>query len=230
MNKTVFFTISVSILAMLMLCSCSLGWYSTSKEECDLTVSDRITISYNERDYVIINERLYAAEIGKWVGVVNKNLSGVMFASVYTDKENTDMINISVNDTFFRAIAADKLSSEMSLFELGAYSSFQTGAHTVTIDENNALQLHYNGNTYAVTDRRIARRDLGSYVCSIARSLTCDADSGRIIPKDESLAIDWDGTLKQNRRLLNYTNVYLVKNTDELAVCINGEFYIANKL
>ncbi|MBQ9535042.1 MAG: NisI/SpaI family lantibiotic immunity lipoprotein [Clostridia bacterium] len=229
MNKKVYLIMPILVLTMLLLCSCAFIRYPMNKEKCGLTVNDRITVSYNEHDYVIINERLDAEEIGAWIGVVNKNISGVMFASVYTDKKNADMINISINDAFFRAIATDKLLDEMSLFELDAYQAYQAGVQTVSIDESNALQLLFNGNTYAVTDRQIARSDLGAFVCSIARSLTCDADTGRIIPKDEALAVDWDGSLKQNRRLLNYGNVYWAKNTDDLAVGINGEFRIAAK-
>lgn len=229
MNKKVCFLASSLIIAMLLMCGCSIERYYMQKKQCEISIDDWITVSYNEHDYYIINERVDAAEIGTWVGVINKNMSGVMFSSVYTDKKNADMIDISINDAFFRAIAVDKLVEGMCPYELHAYSSYQAGIQTVSLDANNALRLIFNGDTYAVTENRIERSDLGSFVCSIARSLTCDAETGRIISKEEALAIDWDGSLQQNRRLLNYGNVYWVKNTDDLAVGINGKFYIAVK-
>ena len=218
---------AVLLSASFLLCSCALKHFYQGKEKCELTVTDRVIVTCGEKEYVIISEELAAHDIGNWIGTINKNISGVMFATVYADKKNTDMIDISINDTFYRAVLIDSLSDEMALFHIDAISGVETD---IKLNEENAMELLYNGDIYRITERIVDTKYKGEYIGCIARSIVCDADTGRILPKEEYLSIDWGGGREQNRRAMTYENVCKIKDSfDEIGIEIDGVYYVAEK-
>ncbi|MEE1101729.1 MAG: NisI/SpaI family lantibiotic immunity lipoprotein [Agathobacter sp.] len=208
---------------------------SNDKEKCGIAVSDRFTITYQNNEYVMLSEQISKEMVGAWVGYVNKNISGAMFSTVYLDKTNEDMINVAVDDSFYRAVKKEKMKEEQAIMQVVDEGLFDSGEDTIpkelTVNPNNATQLIAEDKVYQVTDEKISRERLEGYITSISEYVVFDSDTKKILEREEYVKIDWDGTKgeENNRTIWVYTDVYRVmdSNMDSIGVKINGMYYIA---
>lgn len=208
------------------------------KEKCSIHVSDKITITYDSNEYVMLKDRVSEDNVGEWVGYVSKNISGAMFSTVYLDKSDEDMINVAVDNCFYKAVKADKLEDNQVAMRLEDGEIFDK-EETVLFEEpeinpENATQLVCNGRVYQVTDEVLSRECLDKYIAGISKYIVFDTDTKKVLSQEKYAQIDWHGTKTQgeSRTVWVYTDVYEIKDSEEdsIAVKINGEYYSAELL
>lgn len=232
--------VGILLTTISMLCiGCNVNYSpSGSKEKCDITVSDRITLTYRDNEYVMLSEQVSQDNVGAWVGYVNKNISGAMFSTVYLDRKNEEMINVAVDNNFYRAVKKEQWKEEQDLMQVADANLFDKGENMIPkelmVNPNNATQLIGDDKVYQVTDENISKEMLESYITSVSEYVVFDSDTKKILKREEYAKIDWDGTERdgRNRTIWVYTDVYRVKysDMDSIGVKINGTYYIATLL
>lgn len=134
------------------------------KEKCSIHVSDKITITYDSNEYVMLKEQVSEDNIGEWVGYVSKNISGAMFSTVYLDKNDADMINVAVDNYFYKAVKADKLEDNQVVMYLEDGEIFEKEEAALlkrlAVNPENATQLVCDDRVYQVTDEVLSRECL----------------------------------------------------------------------
>lgn len=209
---------------------CGANTLMQDKVKCTIESGEVLTIHYKDKDYIVLAEEIGANEIGEWVGYIYQNISGVMFATVYQDKESDDMINVAADNLFYRAIEADKLTDGQQVLVLAdsAGETEAAGQQKILVNDRNVTQLVYLDNLYQVTEKEVEREELGDFITSIAKYMVYDVETLTEISKEEYTKMDWDGGDDQGRAVRVYGNVYHIKNTEEeLGVEVNGIYYVA---
>lgn len=215
-------------------CSAEEDFY-IGKEECELKVSDKVTIVYKDNEYVVLSEKVPKENVGTWVGYINKNVSGAMFSTVYLDKEGDEMINVAIDDCFYRAVEEDGLETEQKLLQLSDFEGDETGIiKFLSVNPDDATQLIGNDKIYQVTDEVVLREEVEGYQTSISAYVIFDTNTKKIIEKAEYTKIDWTGEefKNENRTVWVYKDVFRIKNSDweKIAVNVNGEYHVAKLL
>lgn len=218
-----------AIIIILFGTGCGLNTLMEDKEKCTIEFDDMLTIHYNNKNYIVLAEEVSAGDIGEWVGYIYQNVSGVMFATVYLDKENETMINVAADNLFYRAVEEDKLAADQKILELSESPnvSVDAGQQKIWVNTANVTQIIYLDNVYQVTEKEVEREKLGDFITSIAKYMVYDVDTLTEVNKEEYTKIDWDGGDYQGRAVRVYGNVYHIKDTEELGVEVNGVYYAA---
>lgn len=221
-----------------LLCIFCAGCGADNKEKCDINVSDTITITYADKEYVMLSETVPQEEIGAWVGYVYETISGAMFSTVYLDKTNENMIDVAVDDSFYRAVRVEVREEEQALMQPEDKKIFDTEEgifpKELTVNPDNATQLIGEDKVYQVTDQSISKEDLQGYIMGISEYVVFDTDTKKVLERKEYTQIDWDGKESdgKERTVWVYTDVYRIKESDmdSIGVKINGTYYIATVL
>lgn len=222
-----------------LICIFCAGCGVDNKEKCDINVSDTITITYADKEYVMLSETVSQEEIGAWVGYVSENISGAMFSTVYLDKKNENMIDVAVDDSFYRAVRAEVREEEQALMQPEDKKIFDNifdieegiFPKELTVNPDNATQLIGEDKVYQVTDQSISKEDLQGYITGISEYVVFDTDTKKVLERKEYTQIDWDGRESdgKERTVWVYMDVYRIKESDmdSIGVKINGTYYIA---
>lgn len=205
------------------------------KEECELIVSDNVTIVYNDNEYVVLSEKVSKEDVGTWVGYINKNVSGAMFSTVYLDEKYDEMINVAIDDCFYRAVEKDGLETKQKRLQLSDFEGDEMEiVNSICLNPNDATQLIGNDKIYQVTNEIVSKEELATYKTSLSVYVVFDMNTKKIIEKEEYTKIDWkeENDSNENRAVWVYKDVYSIKNVSQesIAVNVNGEYHIANVL
>lgn len=227
-NRGMLCALGVMILILLWT-GCRDNTFMEEKEKCTIESDELFTIRYKEKDYVVLAEEIGAGEIGEWVGYIYKNVSGIMFTTVYQDKKDENMINVAADNLFYRAIEKDKLTDEQRVLQVSDFleKAENSGQQKIIVNPTDVTQIIWQDKVYQVTEEKVAREDLGDFVASIAKYMIYDTETLTEIEKEEYIKIDWDGGDDSGRAVRVYGNVYHIKNTEKLGIEVNGVYYVA---
>ena len=112
------FRCTVAVLALSLLGGCQyadqLSKKLDDKVKCNIAVvSDEVKIDYKGKSYVVLDETVSVDDMGEWVGYINKNISGLMFSTVYQDKSN-GMLDVAVDNLYYRAVEEALLTDQQT--------------------------------------------------------------------------------------------------------------------
>ena len=243
-NKNLF-RCAVAVFALSLLGGCQyadqLSKKLDDKVKCNIAVvSDEVKIDYKGKSYVVLDETVSVDDMGEWVGYINKNISGLMFSTVYQDKSN-GMLDVAVDNLYYRAVEEALLTDQQTPLVITAPSGNvegtvtdasvlnKAGPHSITVDPDDINRLICDGTYYRVTDQKISEDELGEFICSIAEYVVYDTDTYKVIDRATYTKIDWKGEDNQNREIRVYGNVNRIGDTDNLGVEINGDYYITKQ-
>ncbi len=219
----------VGMVVMISVTGCGSRTIMDDKVKCTIKAGDVITISYKDKEYVVLDEEISANDLGDWVGYIYQNISGVMFATVYQDKEDESFIVVAADNLFYRAIEKDKLTDDrvVLVIEESKQLSETNGQQEVSVNAANVTEIIYGDKVYGITEEKVDREHLGNFIASIAKYMVYDMENLTEVEKEEYTKIDWDGGDNGRYAVRVYGNVYHVKDTEELGVEVNGVYYIA---
>ncbi len=224
----------VSVIAVFLVCcsGCGAGQMLYGEDaKCEIFVTEDIVVNCNECEYTVLEEEVEAEQIGELTGYIYKNINGLIFSTVYMDEENTDEIQVAIDDSFYKAVKTELLSEEQVPLALPTEETEELFPKQLTVNEENATQLIGDGVIYQVTAETVDKESVGSYLTSISTSVVFDNTTKEVLPNEEYIKIDWSGETSnaKSRTLWIYTHAYKVKGQDykTIAVNINGEYYEA---
>ena len=217
------------MVVMISVTGCGSGTIMNDKVKCTIKAEDVITISYKDKEYVVLDEEISANDLGDWVGYIYQNISGVMFATVYQYEGDEDFIVVAADNLFYRAIEKDKLTDDrvVLVIEESEQPSEASGQQKISVNAANVTELIYGDKVYRITEEKVDREHLGNFIASIAKYMVYDIENLMEVKKEEYTKIDWDGGDNGRYAVRVYGNVYHVKDTEELSVEVNGVYYIA---
>ncbi len=229
MNNRKMLCVFWSTIFILLWTGCGVNSFMKDKVKCTIESGELLTIHYKEKDYIVLAEEISANEIGEWVGYIYRNVSGVMFTTVYLDKEDENMINVAADNLFYRAIEKDKLTEEQKVLTIlcSIKEKPANGQQEILVNSKDVTQIIFQNKVYQITKRKVDKESLGEFIATLARYVIYDTETLTEIEKEEYTKMDWDGGDKQGRAVRVYGNVYYMKNTEELGVEVNGVYYMA---
>lgn len=223
----------VGIVVIIPMTGCSYGKMMDDKVKCTIKAEDMITISYKDKEYVVLDEEISANDLGDWVGYIYQNISGVMFATVYQYEEDESFIVVAADNLFYRAIEKDKLTVDrvVLIIEESKQLPETNGQQKISVNAADVTEVIYGDKVYRITEEKVDREQLGNFIASIAKYMVYDMVNLTEIEQEEYAKIDWDGGDNGRYAVRVYGNVYHIKDTeDKLGVEVNGVYYIAVKV
>lgn len=204
---------------------------SSFKNNGTVSISDNVVITYNNEEYIVLNEKVDADDLGEVIGSINSIVSDTIFSTLYKDKTNDSMINVSVSSYFLKAIKKEELQEEQETYQITNQSK-EKANNTICelkVNPNDGTQLiNYNGDIYQITNKSVDENQLDVYLTSISEYVVYDNDTKKVLSIKELTEIDWTGeSLDKKRTTGVYTDVYSLKdNKDSIAVNIDETYYI----
>jgi hypothetical protein len=95
-------------------------------ENYTATVSDTVTVSCDDRSYIVLNSKAEDKEVGKWIGRVDKLEGKVFVSSVNAGPEGK--VLVMVNGEYYHAKPVDALEDDDDLLKVSVKYAYPTDA------------------------------------------------------------------------------------------------------
>lgn len=226
MKKIVRFGI---IMCLSLIIGCSNG----DKNIFELSLkNESIVVLCNGEEFVILDERVEVKDLGNVVGEINKIVSGTMFSTVYQDKHDDDILDISIDNYFVKAIKKENLKMGQTIYTLQDKTVEEEVCYVgeLKVNSNNATQLiSETGKVYQITDEIISEEQLDLFLTSVSDYVVYDSNTKKVILSERLSKIDWTGEKKGESRVARiYTDVYTLKlDKNSIAVNVDEKYHIA---
>lgn len=192
----------------------------------------RQLVAANEEGAVLVQENIEDASFKKLVDLADKAQDAkyiIPFLNVYAAKNTTSFLIIDVNGNYHKAIPSEQFTDQDRKYDYK--NDIAICDEDYQINPQNATQLLLGDQIYQITSEAISNKNLGSYLDTLAESVTFNATSKCPLTKEELRKIDWTGKeIEEQRIRWFYSDVYEILGVDKneaIAVKINNQYYIA---